>query len=332
MRPVYGKDRLYDFLLPYVNWSFRRVFRSLRYEGCENIPADGPVIFSPNHVNTLLDALAVLAMMDGRPVVFAARADIFRKKSLAAILNFLRILPINRMRDGIDSLAGNEDTFRQAVRSLKEGLPFCIFPEGRHSQEEGLLPLRKGIARIALKASEEIPGPIYIVPVGLTYKDYIRFHTSLTVQVGEAIRINPDTATTDNDSAGTVPGSNKARRSRLLLNDLSARMRRLIDRPLSQDRGNILSFLLFPLVPFAGLLMIPAFSLITFLKGRIEDKAFMNSIRYVACYLVNPPAIFLLSLLLLILALIPWWLALLLPGQAFSHRKSGMVSGIFDII
>ena len=310
MRPVYGKDRLYDFLLPYVNWSFRRVFRSLRYEGCENIPADGSVIFSPNHVNTLLDALAVLAMMQGRPVVFAARADIFRKKGLATVLNFLRILPINRMRDGIDSLSGNEDTFRNAVESLKRGIPFCIFPEGRHSQEEGLLPLRKGIARIALKASEEIPGPIYIVPIGLSYKDYIHFNTSLEVHVGEAIRITPDNDTAVNSA---VPEIYKARKSRLLLNDLASRMKNLINQPLQKDADNTLSLLLIPLVPAAGVLLIPAFSLISFIKGRIADKAFMNSIRYVICYLINPVVIFFIAITLFFFSAIPLWLALLLP-------------------
>ena len=146
MRPVYAKDTAYDLLVPYVNWTFRRMFRNLEFHGLENIPRDGAVIFSPNHVNTLLDALAVLSMMGNHPVVFAARADIFRKPAVARILNFLRIMPINRMRDGVDALADNEKTFRDAVDSLNAGIPFCIFPEGRHSQEPGLLPLRKGIA------------------------------------------------------------------------------------------------------------------------------------------------------------------------------------------
>lgn len=308
MRAVYAKDALYDLLLPYVNWSFRRVFRTLRYQGVENIPKDGAVIFSPNHVNTLLDALAVLAMMRNDPVVFAARADIFRKKPVARILNFLRIMPINRMRDGVDSLAGNEKTFHDAVQTLREGIPFCIFPEGRHSQEEGLLPLRKGIARIAMRAREEINAPIYIVPVGLVYEDYVRFRTSLTVNVGEPLLVAPDTASED-EAGQHETETRHARRARAILNDLSERMKKLIARPLDKKRHDSLPvhILRAPLVPFAGLLLLPAFAIIAKLRKGMKDMAFLNSIRYGICYLVNPVIIFLLALILVLCGLLPWW-------------------------
>ena len=82
MRPVYAKDTAYDLLVPYVNWTFRRMFRNLEFHGLENIPRDGAVIFSPNHVNTLLDALAVLSMMGNHPVVFAATIWLFPTVSL----------------------------------------------------------------------------------------------------------------------------------------------------------------------------------------------------------------------------------------------------------
>ena len=223
MRPVYEKDFLYDILVPYVNWSFRRVFRSLEFKGVENIPEDGAVIFSPNHVNTLLDALAVLAMRENRPVVFAARADIFRKPLVAKILNFLRIVPINRIRDGVDALAGNEQTFHTAIHTLQAGIPFCIFPEGRHSQDPGLLPLRKGIARIALQAVDEIEGPVYIVPIGLVYDDYVNFRTDLTINVGEAVLV------ARGRSKKTQTEPERQRKARKLLVKLTTKMKALID-------------------------------------------------------------------------------------------------------
>ena len=55
---VYDNDRLYNFLVHYVRWTFRLMFRSLQVCGKENIPEDAAVIYAPNHVNTLLDALA----------------------------------------------------------------------------------------------------------------------------------------------------------------------------------------------------------------------------------------------------------------------------------
>ncbi|MCR5519416.1 MAG: 1-acyl-sn-glycerol-3-phosphate acyltransferase [Bacteroidales bacterium] len=309
MRPVYAKDALYDLLLPYVNWSFRRVFRSLEFQGLEDIPDDGAIIFSPNHVNTLLDALAVLAMMDNKPVVFAARADIFRKPAVAKILNFLRIVPINRIRDGVDALAGNEQTFRTAIATLKEDIPFCIFPEGRHSQDPGLLPLRKGIARIAMQAVDEIDRPVYIVPIGLVYEDYVNFRTDLTINVGEAVLVAGEKGQPDQ----TEPA--RQRRARKLLDSLAFKMRALIDtrRDKPVRDSLMLKILRIPLVPFAALLLLPAFGIIKYLSKKMKDKAFLNSVRYGICYLVNPVIIFLLGLILGLCGLIPWWLILVLP-------------------
>lgn len=309
MRPVYEKDFLYDILVPYVNWSFRRVFRSLEFKGVENIPEDGAVIFSPNHVNTLLDALAVLAMRENRPVVFAARADIFRKPLVAKILNFLRIVPINRIRDGVDALAGNEQTFHTAIHTLQAGIPFCIFPEGRHSQDPGLLPLRKGIARIALQAVDEIEGPVYIVPIGLVYDDYVNFRTDLTINVGEAVLV------ARGRSKKTQTEPERQRKARKLLVKLTTKMKALIDtrRDKPVRDSLLLRTLRIPLVPFAALLLLPAFGIVKYLAKNMKDKAFLNSVRYGICYLINPVIIFLLSVLLVVAGLIPWWQILLLP-------------------
>ena len=72
----------------------------------ENVPAKGPVIFAPNHQNALMDALAILLLVDKQPV-FMARADIFKKKTVGKILNFLKIIPVFRIRDGVSNLSNN---------------------------------------------------------------------------------------------------------------------------------------------------------------------------------------------------------------------------------
>ena len=77
MGKIQDKDGLYLFLRPYVDWLFRRSYRSFRYIGKENIPADGAVIYAPNHANALCDAMCVLGI-DHQQKVFVARADIFR--------------------------------------------------------------------------------------------------------------------------------------------------------------------------------------------------------------------------------------------------------------
>jgi hypothetical protein len=100
------------------------------------------------------------------------------------------MLPIMRMRDGMDEVKKNNRTIEQAVDVLKDRIPFCIFPEGTHQTKHSLLPLTKGIFRIALQAKEFMPDtPLYIVPVGITYGSFWRYRASARVQIGEPISV-----------------------------------------------------------------------------------------------------------------------------------------------
>ncbi len=85
-RPVYKKNIAYMVLRPYVDHFTRNSYSKTIVRGQENIPEDGAVILAPNHCNALMDALVILrAFKDG--TVFGARADIFRRPSVAKIMN-----------------------------------------------------------------------------------------------------------------------------------------------------------------------------------------------------------------------------------------------------
>jgi len=191
MAHIQDKDRLYTFLRPYVDWVFRRSYRRYQCIGKENIPTDGAIIFAPNHTNALCDAMAILGIDHSRKV-FVARADIFRKPRVARILTWLKIMPIRRMRDGVDEVRHNDETIEKAVETLHDGVPFCILPEGTHRPKHSLLPLSKGIFRIALLANDTFgeEKPVYIVPVGLEYGDYYHLWNDLTVNIGKPINIS----------------------------------------------------------------------------------------------------------------------------------------------
>lgn len=182
-------DRLYNFLLKLVNVAIRNSYRSLKYIGTERIPKDAAVIFAPNHTGTLMDALVILAM-NNKPKVFIARADIFRNPSLAKLLGFFKMIPIMRMRDGIEEVKKNNKTIETAADVLKDKVPLCIFPEGTHQAKYSMLPLQKGIFRIALQAKELLGDkPLYIVPVGIRYGNFYRFRSSARVQFGNPINV-----------------------------------------------------------------------------------------------------------------------------------------------
>ena len=97
----------YSFLHSLVSFAVNRSYRKILHVGKENIPQDGAIIFAPNHTNTLMDALVILAYNHG-PKVFVARADIFRNRKLAKILTFMKIMPIMRQRDGISAIKKNQ--------------------------------------------------------------------------------------------------------------------------------------------------------------------------------------------------------------------------------
>lgn len=188
-RKIQDFSLLYATLRYYVDITLRLSYRTIRYVGREKIPQDGAVIYAPNHTNALMDALVILAM-DRKAKVFVARADIFKNPLLARIFTFLKILPIMRMRDGMDEVRRNNETIEKAVDVLRDKVPFCIFPEGQHQAKYSSLPLSKGIFRIAFQAQELMPDvPLYIVPVGIRYGNFFRFRSTASVQIVDPINV-----------------------------------------------------------------------------------------------------------------------------------------------
>lgn len=187
---IYDKDVKYSILKPIVGWCTRRSYRRIQVQGQENIPDDGAILLAPNHCNTLLDALVVLQATNGDKV-FGARADMFNNPFIAKLMYFFRILPMVRQRDGLRNVLKNHETFDIIVDTLEHGVPFCLFPEGRHRPAHSLLPLGKGITRTAIAANERFgkDKPIYIVPVGIEYGDYFRYRSTCLVSFGKPLDV-----------------------------------------------------------------------------------------------------------------------------------------------
>ena len=190
MKKIYERNRIYHLLRYIVDAYARGSFKKIQYTGLENLPADGATIFAPNHCNALMDAFAVLAM-DRRRKVFVARADIFQKPFFRKVLTFLKIMPIHRLRDGFRSVLSSEETIEKSIDVLNNQVPFCILPEGTHRTMHSLLPMGKGISRIAYGADKAMTEGrhVRIVPIGLEYGDYFRFRSTLLVTVGAPIDV-----------------------------------------------------------------------------------------------------------------------------------------------
>ena len=284
MSKIQDRDRLYAFLRPYVDWMFRRSYRRFEYVGKEHIPADGAVIFAPNHTNALCDAMAILGI-DHRQKVFVARADIFKDPKKAKILNWLKIMPISRVRDGLDEVRHNDETINKAVDTLRDGVPFCIFAEGTHHPDRTILPLSKGIFRIALQANDTFgkQKPVYIVPVGIEYGDYFHLWNSVRVTIGEPINVTARVESREL-KVESYPQQILALREELterMKGLVDERMSGLVDERLPRWVAIPLAILLSPAFVVSALMTIPLWGVWLWIQHKVKDRAFHNSVMYV---------------------------------------------------
>lgn len=177
----------------YVNPLFKRFYSKFIVLGKENIPTEGPVIFAPNHLNALMDALVILASTPYKlSNVFIARSDIFKKGFFAKALRFLKILPAFRIRDGYENLGKNDATFEEAREVLEQRNALCVMPEGNQGDQRKLRAFVKGIFRIAFTAQEQIGDKeqIKLIPVGIDYSDRTKFGAEAIVNYGKPLLVS----------------------------------------------------------------------------------------------------------------------------------------------
>jgi len=181
----------YWLLKKYIQFADWLIYKKVVITGLENIPKNKPIIFAPNHQNALSDPMAILLNTRFQPV-WLARADIFKNKTAAAILKFLKIMPVYRMRDGKENLTKNDETFTASVKVLENNFALGLFPEAAHSGKRQMLVHKKAVPRIVFMAEEKATQnlDIQIIPTGIYYSHYWKFNRNLIVNFGKPIRGN----------------------------------------------------------------------------------------------------------------------------------------------
>lgn len=192
----------YRLLRAYADPAFLASYSSVQFVGLENIPENCAVIVAPNHTNGLMDPLAAMSLgrfpsPEGRkgkiaPMIFAARADMFRIPGLRELLLSLYVTPVMRIRDGFSHLGENAAVMDEVSDRLCDGIPYCIMAEGTQRDKRSLLPLLKGIFRVALQTDDKLSGkvPVVILPVGICYGSFYRYRSSLLVNVGKPLDVS----------------------------------------------------------------------------------------------------------------------------------------------
>lgn len=118
------------------------VLRRWEVRGAENLPAEGPVIVTANHVSYWDPVVVGCAL--SRQVFFMAKAELFRFPVFASILRTLGAFPVHRHR--LDRQA-----LRRAQQELEKGHVLGVFPEGTRSNSDAFLKPHLGAALLAVK-------------------------------------------------------------------------------------------------------------------------------------------------------------------------------------
>ena len=291
MKKIWEYDFGYAFFRPYIEWAVRNSYSKITVKGLENLPDPKEVstIITPNHCNTLMDSLVVLQSRK-EPMSFVARADIFKNPFFARILHNLRILPIYRRRDCENTQEKNVAIFDAVVDSLNNGMAFSIHPEGTHRTRRSLLPIKKGVFRIAQQAAGSNPDrPVVIIPAGIEYDDYFNLMRPVTLTYGKPI---------------SIEGGEDLDELAELLHD---RMAELITyfpddshldeaeaafyasrRPHFSKRHYAAAAALLPIFVLTGFLCSPMLLATALISRKLKDKAWLNTLRF-ACKLALTP-------------------------------------------
>ncbi len=141
-----------------------------KVKGKENIPTEGSTIVYANHIS-LLDPI-ILACVMPRRVNFMAKEELFRSPLLGKLLWAIGAFPVKRGSADISSI-------KTALKRLKEGKVFGIFPEGTRSKDGEMQNFTHGMAAIAQRSKATT------IPVSI--KGDYRVFRSLNITIGKPL-------------------------------------------------------------------------------------------------------------------------------------------------
>lgn len=145
----------------------------------------GPLLLAANHPNSFLDAI-ILDLYFKMPIYSLARGDAFYSPSVTRILTALKILPVYRTSEGVENLSDNYKTFDSCLDLFRKNGVVLMFSEGKCINEWHLRPLKKGTARLAIKAWEE-GIPLKVLPVALNYDSFDKLGKTVIIRFGKMI-------------------------------------------------------------------------------------------------------------------------------------------------
>lgn len=184
-----SKGWIYNILLPAIHLEYRMLFRKIYLHNRKGVRSNKPVLIASNHPTAFIDPIFFCIFFDP-PVYNMTRGDIFRKPFYRKLLEHCNMFPVYRQRDGYDRRDRNDEVFEYCQQKLLDGVAVNIFVEGEHHLDKRVLPLQKGIARIAFGTYENHQlDELQIVPVGCNYVAGDILRDEAKINVGEPIYV-----------------------------------------------------------------------------------------------------------------------------------------------
>jgi 1-acyl-sn-glycerol-3-phosphate acyltransferase len=148
---------------------FSRV--SVTVEGLQQLTPGQAYVYAANHCSNF-DIFILIALLPGR-FLWVAKKSLFQVPLFGQALSRMGYIAVDR--------ANRQQAIRSLERAtalLKTGHSMIIFPEGTRATTPELLPFKKGVFIMALKAGQPV------VPVAISGTRFIQPRASLRVRPG----------------------------------------------------------------------------------------------------------------------------------------------------
>ena len=146
-----------------------RVF-TLRVEGLEHLPAQGPAIICPKHQRW--EDIPVIGMALPPPPHYIAKVELFRQPVVSELLGALGGVPVDRQNP-----RATLSSFKRLLPLLTKGAYIVVFPEGTYVTGR-VGPGKHRLIQLLLKLQgQEGLGFLPFVPVGVAYEPRVWGYT-----------------------------------------------------------------------------------------------------------------------------------------------------------
>jgi 1-acyl-sn-glycerol-3-phosphate acyltransferase len=171
-----GAGYVYDIARVLLTPLTMALYRA-RAIGVENVPADGPVILTPNHFSQMDHFFAAVYLR--RKVQFMAKSQLYTHPFIKWVFRNGGVFTVRRGHD-------DQKAFETANMILARGGTVLMYAEGGRSRTGDLGEPKRGVGKVALESGAPV------VPVAIHGSAYARAWKRLrfpkvTIQYGEAL-------------------------------------------------------------------------------------------------------------------------------------------------